>query len=49
MRKYRIAHLVLLMSSPAWAYPPPPVDPSLPASTVEPAVQQLRRAMLDRI
>jgi CubicO group peptidase (beta-lactamase class C family) len=37
----------LAFSSAAWAYPPPPPDPSLPASTVEPAVQQLRRAMLD--
>jgi CubicO group peptidase (beta-lactamase class C family) len=50
MKKYCFAYLpafVLLLSSPAWAYPPPPVDPSLPASPVEPAVQQLRRAMLD--
>src|SRR5690349_3952933 len=29
------------------AYPPPPPDPALPKSSVEPAVQQLRRAMLD--
>jgi CubicO group peptidase (beta-lactamase class C family) len=41
------AGLLLLISSPVWAYPPPPVDPSLPPSSVEPAVQQLRRAMLD--
>src|SRR5512135_2215484 len=42
-----VLSLVLLLSSPAWAYPPPPPDPSLPASQVEPAVQQLRRSMLD--
>src|SRR5581483_7941895 len=39
--------LTLLLSSPIRAYPPPPPDPSLPASQVEPAVQQLRRSMLD--
>src|SRR4051794_1236109 len=39
--------LALLLSSPIRAYPPPPPDPSLPASQVEPAVQQLRRSMLD--
>src|SRR2546430_1494391 len=39
--------LALLLSSPIWAYPPPPLDPSLPASSVEPAVQQLRRSMLE--
>src|SRR5690242_8180055 len=33
--------------TPVWAYPPPPPDPSVPASDVAPAVQQLRRAMLD--
>lgn len=38
---------LLLMSGAAWAYPPPPVDPALPASQVEPTVQQLRRDMLD--
>jgi CubicO group peptidase (beta-lactamase class C family) len=43
----RIPSLLLLISSPAWAYPPPPADPSLPPSPVEPTVQQLRRAMLD--
>lgn len=39
--------LVVLLSGTSWAYPPPPLDPSLPASQVEPAVQQLRRSMLD--
>ncbi len=39
--------LALLISTTVWAYPPPPADPSLPASTVDPAVQQLRRSMLD--
>ena len=39
--------LALLLSSPIQAYPPPPPDPSLPVSSVEPAVQQLRRSMLD--
>jgi CubicO group peptidase (beta-lactamase class C family) len=38
---------LLLLSSAAWAYPPPPVDPSLPLSPIEPTVQQMRRAMLD--
>src|SRR5215468_2111801 len=41
------AAFLTLVSGLAWSYPAPPVDPSLPASTVEPAVQQLRRAMLD--
>jgi len=39
--------LAFLLSGTSWAYPPPPLDPSLPASQVEPAVQQLRRSMLD--
>jgi CubicO group peptidase (beta-lactamase class C family) len=39
--------LALLGPGVALSYPPPPPDPSLPTSTVEPAVQQLRRAMLD--
>ena len=39
--------LALLLSSPIRAYPPPPPDPSLSTSQVEPAVQQLRRSMLD--
>src|ERR1043166_1757472 len=30
-----------------WAYPPPPPDASEPPSPVPPAVQQLRRDMLD--
>ena len=42
-----IAGLTALIFSTAWAYPPPPPDPTLPASPVEPAVQQLRREMLD--
>lgn len=37
----------LLVSTAVCAYPPPPADPSLPVSTVAPAVQQLRRSMLD--
>ena len=39
--------LLLLTSQGVGAYPPPPPDPSVPASDVPPAVQQLRRAMLD--
>jgi CubicO group peptidase (beta-lactamase class C family) len=39
--------LVLLLPIAALAYPAPPPDPSLPQSEVPPAVQQLRRAMLD--
>lgn len=31
----------------AWAYPPPPPEPGMPPSDVPPAVQQLRRVMLD--
>lgn len=42
-----IGPVLLLTWSGAQAYPPPPVDPTLPASPVEPAVQQLRRTMLD--
>ncbi len=38
---------LLLVSGIVWAYPPPPVDPALPPSQVEPTVQQLRRDMLD--
>jgi CubicO group peptidase (beta-lactamase class C family) len=41
------AALAVLLSAAAWAYPPPPPDPSVPASEVPPAVQQVRRAMLD--
>jgi CubicO group peptidase (beta-lactamase class C family) len=39
--------LLLLAANPASAYPPPAPDPSLPPSQVPPAVQQLRRDMLD--
>jgi CubicO group peptidase (beta-lactamase class C family) len=39
--------LLLLATHNAGAYPAPAPDPSLPASDVPPAVQQLRRAMLD--
>jgi CubicO group peptidase (beta-lactamase class C family) len=39
--------VLLLAAHGAGAYPPPPPDPSVPASDVPPAVQQLRRAMLD--
>ncbi len=42
------AALLILVSGAAWSYPAPPPDPAFPASMVEPAVQQLRRAMLDR-
>jgi hypothetical protein len=38
---------LLLAVHAAGAYPPPPHDPSVPASDVPPAVQQLRRDMLD--
>ncbi|MBB6254921.1 serine hydrolase domain-containing protein [Nitrospirillum iridis] len=46
----RAATLVLLTAVSAhmaWAYPAPPPDPSLPMSTVPPAVQDLRRKMND--
>src|SRR5689334_8470672 len=38
---------VLAFSTAVWAYPAPPPDPSVPPSDVPPAIQQLRRAMLD--
>jgi CubicO group peptidase (beta-lactamase class C family) len=41
------AALVCISPLGCWAYPAPPPDPSVPASDVAPAVQQLRRAMLD--
>jgi CubicO group peptidase (beta-lactamase class C family) len=49
MRTHRLPLITgLLLSTTAWAgYAPPPVDPALPPSPVEPTVQQLRRAMLD--
>jgi CubicO group peptidase (beta-lactamase class C family) len=47
METLRARLLLPLLSSTAWAYPPPPPDPSLPPSRIEPAVQQMRRAMLD--
>src|SRR5688572_27680161 len=43
----RVCLLSFLAPFAAWAYPPPPPAPSEPASQVSPAVQQLRRAMLD--
>jgi CubicO group peptidase (beta-lactamase class C family) len=45
----RAAIVACLSLSPAGvlAYPPPPPDPSAPASEVASAIQQLRRAMLD--
>ena len=45
--RYALLLSGLLLSNAAGAYPPPPVDPSLPRSPIEPAVQQMRRAMLD--
>src|SRR6185312_15846203 len=51
MRKPRVLMLAgwLLgaLCGTAGAYPPPPADPSLPPSKIEPTVQQMRRAMLD--
>lgn len=51
MQSYRFRlYLILLcavFSGPVLAYPAPEADPDLPASTVPPAVQQLRRDMLD--
>jgi CubicO group peptidase (beta-lactamase class C family) len=41
------ASVLLLLPIAALGYPAPPPDPSLPPSEVPPAVQQLRRAMLD--
>ncbi|MEP7246971.1 MAG: 6-aminohexanoate hydrolase, partial [Gammaproteobacteria bacterium] len=41
------AAALILLSARGWSYPAPPADPSLPASPVEPAVQQVRRSMLD--
>ncbi len=48
--KLPLLAICLLIStlSQAAGYPAPPTDPSLPPSTVEPTVQQLRRAMLDQ-
>ena len=42
-----VSSLSVLALGAAWAYPAPPHDPSLPESQVEPAVQQLRRDVLD--
>jgi CubicO group peptidase (beta-lactamase class C family) len=47
LRTLCVSVLMLLLPIAALAYPAPPPDPSLPASDVPPAVQQLRRAMLD--
>src|SRR5690242_1580580 len=45
----RLVPLLLfpLLSPTAWAYPPSPAPPSPPPCPIEPAVQQMRRAMLD--
>jgi CubicO group peptidase (beta-lactamase class C family) len=43
----KLAALLFLVPSGLWAYPAPPPDPSAPVSDVAPAIQQLRRAMLD--
>jgi hypothetical protein len=43
-----VSILLLLLPIAVLAYPAPPPDPSLPQSEVPPAVQQLRRVMLDR-
>src|SRR5262249_51468412 len=45
--RLRVGLLVLLAPLTAWGYPPPPPTQGEPPSTVPPAVQQLRRAMLD--
>ncbi|MFO7276524.1 MAG: serine hydrolase [Pseudomonadota bacterium] len=44
-----VLYLVLLLATAgsAFAYPPPPPDPADPPSSVPPAIQQLRREMLD--
>ena len=39
--------LLLLVPLCAWGYPPPAPLPGEPTSAVDPAVQQLRRDMLD--
>lgn len=39
--------LSLSVAGSALAYPPPEPDPDMPVSDVQPAVQQLRRDMLD--
>jgi CubicO group peptidase (beta-lactamase class C family) len=46
-RRLRAGLLVLLFPLTTWAYPPPPLTPGEPASAVPPAVQQVRRDMLD--
>ncbi len=51
MKRFRVrilpGALLGLLCGTAAAYPPPPADPSLPPSRIEPTVQQMRRAMLD--
>jgi CubicO group peptidase (beta-lactamase class C family) len=47
LRQFVCMGAALACFTTAWGYPPPPPDPAVPASDVAPAVQQLRRAMLD--
>jgi CubicO group peptidase (beta-lactamase class C family) len=47
LRRLRAGLLVLLAPLTAMAYPPPAPTPGEPSSSVPPAVQQLRRDMLD--
>jgi len=47
IRYWTLAAVVALLPSAVLAYPARPPDPSLPRSTVPPAVQDLRRKMND--
>jgi len=47
IRNWTLAAVVAVLPIAALAYPAPPPDPSLPRSTVPPAVQDLRRKMND--